>query len=144
MSTYPLTVLYEEACPLCKLEMDNLKVRDSKRLLYFVDVSAADFDATTYGIPLQDLLTAIHAVKADGSIVKGVEVFRLAYGAVGLGWLTRPTGWPVLKPLFDRAYMHLARNRHRISRHLAWLLFGLAAKRAEKRSRACQAGRCSI
>lgn len=144
MSTYPLTLLYEQACPLCSMEIDNLKVRDNKGLLYFVDISAPDFDAKSYGIPLHDLLTAIHAVKADGSIVKGVEVFRLAYGAVGLGWLTLPTGWPILKPLFDRAYVHLARNRHRISKRLAWLLFGLAARRAVKRSRACDKGRCSI
>lgn len=144
MSIYPLTLLYEEACPLCKLEIDNLRARDSKRLLCFVDVSAPDFDATTFGIPLQDLLTVIHAVKADGSIINGVEVFRLAYGAVGLGWLTRPTGWPILKQLFDRAYVHLARNRHRISERLAWLLFGIAAKRAAKRSRACEDGHCSI
>lgn len=144
MSTYPLTLLYEEACPLCKLEIDNLKARNTEGRLRFVDVSAADFDPAPYGVPLSDLLEAIHAVKSDGSLVKGVAVFRLAYAAVGLGWITRPTGWPVLKPLFDRAYVHLARNRHRISEKFAWLLFGIAARRAERRSRSCKEGRCAL
>ncbi|HYD79720.1 MAG TPA: DUF393 domain-containing protein [Paucimonas sp.] len=144
MSTYPLTLLYEEACPLCKLEIDNLKARDTRGMLRFVDVSASDFDAEPYGVSHRAMLEAIHAVKADGSMVKGVEVFRLAYAAVGLGWITRPTGWPLLKPLFDRAYVHLARNRHRISERFAWLLFGIAAKRAERRSRSCKNGSCAV
>ena len=29
----------------------------------------------------------IHAITADGRIVSGVEVFRLLYQAVGLGWV---------------------------------------------------------
>jgi DCC1-like thiol-disulfide oxidoreductase len=52
MDTYPLTVLYEETCPLCKLEIDNLRARDAKGLLRFVDVSAPDFDPLPYGVPL--------------------------------------------------------------------------------------------
>lgn len=142
MSTYPLTLLYDNACPLCRLEIENLRERDRDSLLHFVDVSAQGFDPTPYGTPLADMLEAIHAVKADGSMVKGVEVFRLAYGAVGLGWIVRPTGWPVFKPLFDRAYVHLARNRYRVSEKFAWLLFGLAARRAERRSRQCKQGQC--
>lgn len=144
MSTYPMTLLYEEACPLCKLEIDNLKARDERGLLRFVDVSGPGFDPAPYGVSLSDMLKAIHAMKADGKMVKGVEVFRLAYGAVGLGWITRPTGWPLLRPLFDIAYVHLARNRHRISQKLAWLLFGIAARRAERRSRGCRGGRCEL
>ncbi len=142
MAIYPLTLLYEEACPLCKLEIDNLKRRNNAGLLDFVDVSAPGFDPTPYGVPLSDMLEAIHAVKADGTLVKGVEVFRLAYGAVGLEWITRPTGWPVLRPLFDRGYVHLARNRYWLSEKFARLLLGLAAKRAARRSQRCANGYC--
>lgn len=144
MSTYPLTLLYDEACPLCRLEMDNLRVRDGGRLLRFVDVSAPGFDPAPYGVPLTAMLEAIHAVRADGSLVRGVEVFRLAYAAAGLGWLTRPTGWPLLRPLFDRAYVHLARNRYRISERFGRVIFGIAARRAARRSAACRDGRCEL
>jgi predicted DCC family thiol-disulfide oxidoreductase YuxK len=86
-------LLYEKACPLCKLEVDNLKVRNSRDMLRFADVSASGFDPTPYGVPMSDLLDAIHATTADGRLVKGVEVFRFAYGAVGLGWLTAPLAY---------------------------------------------------
>ncbi|CAN5468905.1 hypothetical protein BH11PSE11_BH11PSE11_04570 [soil metagenome] len=144
MSAYPLTLLYEETCPLCKLEIDNLKARDHQLRLRFVDVSAVGFDPLPYGVPLSDMLEAIHAVKADGTMIKGVEVFRLAYEAVGLGWITRPTGWFFLKPLFDRGYVHLARNRHRLSERFGKLLFGIAAARANRRAAACREGKCEL
>ena len=144
MNTYPLTLLYEEACPLCKLEMDNLKARNAKGLLRFVDISAPDFDPAPYGVPLEDMMALIHAVKADGDTIKGVEVFRLAYGAVGLGWLTAPTGWSGLSPLFDRGYVWLARNRHRLSDTFGWLLHAIAARRTAQRVRACKSGNCTL
>jgi predicted DCC family thiol-disulfide oxidoreductase YuxK len=142
MQTYPLTLLYDEACPLCKLEVDNLKARNTAGLLRFVDISAPDFDPTPFRVPLDEMLAVMHAVRSDGTVVRGVEVFRLAYRAVGLGWITSPTGWPLLKPLFDRAYVQLARHRYGVSSKLAWLLFGIAARRAERRSRACKEGVC--
>lgn len=144
MKTYPLTMLYDESCPICKLEIDNLRARDDKSLLAFVDVSAPDFNVDTYGIARADLMALIHAVKGDGTIVKGVEVFRLAYGAVGLGWLTRPTGWPLLQPLFDRSYVWLADHRYVLSNKFGWLLTRVAAQRANKRARACKEGRCDF
>jgi predicted DCC family thiol-disulfide oxidoreductase YuxK len=54
---------------------------------------------------------SIHGVKPDGSLVTGMEVFRRAYAAVGWGWLWSPTGWPVLKPVFDAAYRWFAKRR---------------------------------
>ena len=38
------------------------------------------------------------AIAHQGQV--GMAVFRLAYRAVGLGWLVAPTGWPLLRPLF--------------------------------------------
>ena len=144
MSTYPLTLLYDESCPLCKLEIDNLKARNSKGLLAFVDASAPDFDSAQYAIPRTDLMAVIHAETADGTMVKGMAVFRLAYDAVGLGWLTRPTAWPILQPLFDRAYIWLADNRHGLSRKFGWLVTSVTAYRADQRAKGCKQGRCDI
>jgi predicted DCC family thiol-disulfide oxidoreductase YuxK len=144
MYNYPITLLYEENCPLCKLEIDNLKARNHQQLLRFVDISTPDYDPAVVGVPLADLMMVIHAITPDGSIIKGVEVFRQAYGAVGLGWVTRPTGWPLLRPLFDRGYALLARHRHRISQQFSPLLIAITAYRAEKKIRACKDGRCKI
>lgn len=144
MSNYPLTLLYDESCPLCKLEIDNLKARNEKNLLKFVDISGNDFDTSPYGIPQAELMRVIHAIKPDNSVVTGVAVFRLAYEAIGLGWITAPTGWPLLKPLFDWLYLRFADNRYRLSSRATGYLFEVAAKRAEKRSRRCKDNQCAV
>jgi predicted DCC family thiol-disulfide oxidoreductase YuxK len=144
MNNYPLTLLYDESCPLCKLEIDNLKSRNDQNLLQFVDASAPDFDASAYKVDQQAVMAIIHAIRPDGSIVKGVEVFRLAYGAVGLGWITAPTNWPLLKPLSDWAYVHIARNRYLISGGFSWVFRTIAARRAVRQSQACKDGACAI
>ncbi|MFZ6817331.1 thiol-disulfide oxidoreductase DCC family protein [Undibacterium sp. Ji22W] len=148
MNDYPLTLLYDESCPLCKLEIDNLKARNDRNLLRFIDVSAEDFDDSQYLASKKEMMEIIHAIRPDGSIAKGVEVFRLAYGAVGLGWITAPTGLPLLKPLFDWAYVHVARNRYRLSNRFSAFLFKIAvdraARRAQKQSQQCKDGACRI
>jgi predicted DCC family thiol-disulfide oxidoreductase YuxK len=146
-TNYPLTLLYDGACPVCALEMDHLRERSQDGRLVFVDLSAPGFDAVPEGFDLAQLNAEIHAVRPDGSVLKGVEVLRLAYEAAGLGWVLRPTAWPVLRPLFDRGYVVFARHRQRISRTLAPLISGvraLRARRALARMRACHDGRCDI
>ena len=142
MQNYPLTLLYDESCPICKLEVENLKARNRQNHLQFIDVSVPDFDTSPYGVSQEEMMAIIHAVKPDGSLVKGVEVFRLAYTAVGLGWITAATAWPIFRPISDWAYRHIARNRYRLSGRFSGILFRLAAKRAEQRSRACHDGLC--
>jgi predicted DCC family thiol-disulfide oxidoreductase YuxK len=112
---YPLTLLYDGACPICKTEMDRLARRDSLHRLVFVDISEAGFDATRFGATLEEMQRLIHAVRADGTLVIGVEALRLAYGAVGLGVLLAPAALPGLKPLFERAYALFARYRYGVS-----------------------------
>lgn len=155
---FPLTLLYDGACPVCNLEMDNLKARNAAGLLHFVDISTPLFDPTPYGTTLQAMNALIHAARPDGSLVVGVEVFRLAYGAVGLGHLAAPTGWPVLKPAFDAAYKVFARHRYGFSAAFMPLLERVRTARAAKReaavntaasqataaSRACREGRCNV
>jgi hypothetical protein len=42
-------------------EIDNLRARNEKNLLRFVDISGKDFDTRTYGIPQAELMRIIHA-----------------------------------------------------------------------------------
>jgi predicted DCC family thiol-disulfide oxidoreductase YuxK len=108
-----LTLLYDGDCPLCSREVALLRRRDRDGRIAFEDIAAPGFDAGRYGSSYEALMARIHAVLPDGSLVRDVEVFRRAYAAVGLGWLVAPTRWPLLRPLFDRAYRVFARNRLR-------------------------------
>ena len=124
---WQIRVFYDGECPLCSREIRLLERLDRGRgRLRFDDISRPGFDPGVFGLDAAELMARIHGVLADGTIVEGVEVFRHAYAAVGLGWLMAPTRWPGLRPLADMAYRMFARNR------LRWT----------GRASACEAGRC--
>jgi predicted DCC family thiol-disulfide oxidoreductase YuxK len=152
MDNYPLTLLYDASCPVCAMEMHALRDRDLAKnahtpQLRFVDISKPDFDPMPYGASLLAMNTLIHAQRPDGSMVIGVEVFRLAYDAVGLGHWVAPTGWRWLKPLVDRGYALFAAHRYGFSRLLRpairWLV-ERRARRALHHAQACSEGTCKL
>lgn len=144
-TTYPLTLLYDRNCLICQTEMDALRDRDAGRgRLRFIDISTPGFDPAPYGRTLEQLNASIHGVAADGRLVSGMQTLRLAYAAAGLGWVLRPTGWPLLQPLFDRFYAGFAQRRYGISAALAPVLERAAAWRTARRLQRCQGGRCDL
>ena len=141
---YPLTLLYDGACPVCALEMDKLRARDSMRRLAFVDISLPGFDAGRYGATLDAMRESIHGLRADGTLVTGVETLRLAYRAVGLGLWMLPAEIAPLRPLLDRAYLAFARNRYVVSRVFMPFIELAAARRALRKASACRNGVCGV
>ncbi|HKX40684.1 MAG TPA: DUF393 domain-containing protein [Burkholderiaceae bacterium] len=143
---WPLTLFYDAACPVCSLEMDHLRERDRLGRLVFVDIAAPGFDPGAYGTTLAAMNAQIHAQRPDGSMLQGVDVLRLAYGAVGLGWVMQASGWPLLRPLADVGYRLFARHRIAISHAAAPLIQALREQRARqtlRRMNACGAGQCA-
>jgi predicted DCC family thiol-disulfide oxidoreductase YuxK len=128
MTGWDFKLLYDGECPLCLREVRMMEKLNRKGRLVLEDIAAPDFDASRYGRTFEELMGSIHGVLPDGRIVTGMEVFRRAYAAVGLGALVAPTGWPGLKPAFDRLYTVFARNRLRLT----------------GRSEVCANGRCAI
>jgi predicted DCC family thiol-disulfide oxidoreductase YuxK len=112
-----LTILYDGGCPLCLREVTFLRRRDGQRhRLAFVDIDAADYDPAAHGgIGYREAMGRIHALSADGEVLRDVEVFRRAYGLIGLGWLYAPTRWPLLRQLADGAYAIWAALRLRLT-----------------------------
>lgn len=135
---YPLTLFHDGHCPVCRTEMHMLVGRDRARRPRFEDVHGDGFTPSAGTTPA-DLLTAIHARSADGRIVVGVETIRLAYRAVGLGWLVAPTAWPLLRGPSERAYRWFARHRFAMP---AWL--ALAAFALRSRSAPCDDDACAM
>ena len=144
-AVYPLTLLYDAQCPVCSLEMDHLRARCPDGRLLFEDISQPGFDAARFGLTFEAVDAEIHAIRPDGSVLKGVEVLRLAYAAAGLGWVMHPTGWAPLRPLFDLGYRLFARHRRRISVAAAPLIDAIRAQRARRMTEAmreCRTGVC--
>ena len=116
MNEWQIKVLIDGACPLCRREADLWRWLDRGRgRVVLKDVGSSDFNPADYGLTHEQAMEQIHGILPSGAVVCGMEVLRRAYAAVGWGWLLAPTAWPLLRPLFDRAYGWFARNRLRLT-----------------------------
>jgi len=131
---YPLEFLYDGSCPICRYDVARLYNADHHRQIIFIDVTAPDFEAEAYGRTRQALLARIHARRADGVIVEGPEVFRLALTALGYGWLVIPTRWPLFSQATEISYNWFARHRGSLARRLG----GFYSRRIPKCDLTCQ------
>jgi predicted DCC family thiol-disulfide oxidoreductase YuxK len=129
MSEWRFKVLFDSECPFCRIEARWLGYLNQSGRLALEDIASPDFDPGPYDSTLPELMGSLHGVFPDGRMTRGMETFRQAYGAVGLGWLAAPTGWPILRSVFDTLYVLFARYRVRLGS-----LFG----------RQCAGDRCSI
>ena len=112
----PFTVLIDGECPLCRREASFMRRLDRGRgRLLLEDIAAPGFDPERYARTMDELMGTIHGVLPDGRLVTGMDVFRRAYAAVGLGWVLAPTAWPGLRGASDRVYAWFARHRLRIT-----------------------------
>lgn len=116
MAREKLRLLYDGQCPFCRREVDYLKRRNRRLLLKFEDISDPQFDPGRYGLTREEVNRVLHGVLPNGKVVRGMAAVRRAYRAVGLGWLTAPTGLPGIRWIADRLYEAFARNRGRLGR----------------------------
>lgn len=137
MSAAPFTILIDGQCTLCRREAAFMNRLDRGRgLLRIVDITPPDFDPAALGTTTDAVMGQIHGIAPDGTLLRGMEVFRRAYGAVGKRWLLAWTAWPVARPIVDRVYLWFARHRVRIS--------SIVARALGERDPACDSGRCAI
>ncbi|WP_439638114.1 thiol-disulfide oxidoreductase DCC family protein, partial [Spirulina sp.] len=104
--TWEIKLLYDGQCPICLHEVNFLRQRDGDHSrLAFVDIMADDYDPADHGgVSFEAAMGRIHAVRADGEILKNVEVFRQIYAVIGLGWVYAATRWPIIGPVVDWLY----------------------------------------
>ena len=121
-----LTLLYDGACPICAWEKRKLARSDRRGRLGFVNIQTPEFEPGVYGVPMQDLMGRLHAVTADGRLIKGAETLLRSYRAVGWWWIYLPMTI-IPRPLVERAYGWFADHRHLLSKRIGWL-FGPACK----------------
>jgi predicted DCC family thiol-disulfide oxidoreductase YuxK len=110
-------VFFDGDCPLCIREVNLLRWLDRHRgAIQFTDITDDSFDAVSEtGLSNDELMAEIYGRLPSGEMVKGMEVFRQLYSAVGLGFVFAPTAWPGLRPGFDKLYSAFAKNRLRLT-----------------------------
>jgi predicted DCC family thiol-disulfide oxidoreductase YuxK len=116
VSVFDVEVFYDGECPLCMREIRLLTRLDEKiGRIRFSDISAPGFDPANVGLTHEALMAEIHGRLPDGTVVRGVEVFRRLYAAVGFGGVVALTRLPGIAQLLDAAYRVFAKNRLRLS-----------------------------
>jgi predicted DCC family thiol-disulfide oxidoreductase YuxK len=105
-ATWKINLLYDGDCPLCLREVNFLQKKDAGRgLVKFTDIADLDYDpAENGGVDFETAMGRIHAVRADGTVVKNVAVFQEVYEAIGIGWMYAPTKWPIVGPVVNKVY----------------------------------------
>ena len=116
MTNTSIKMLYDALCPLCRREARFIVRNDKHGAIKPVDISAPGFDTEALGLTREAAQAKMHAILPDGSVIVGMEAFRRIYDAIGMGWLWRWTGWPILRPIFDLLYAGFAKVRPRLQR----------------------------
>ena len=140
---WKINLLYDGDCPLCLREVNFLQKKDAGRgIVKLTDVADIDYSPEENGgVDFETAMGRIHAVRADGTVVKNVAVFQEVYSALGIGWMYAPTKWPVVGPLVNKLYDLWADKRLAMTGRAS--LAEVIAKREEKI--ACtEADRCRL
>ena len=142
-----IDLLYDSECPICQMEVDFLKKRDIDNHIRFTDLSSANYNPDEHGhVQFEEGMRKLHAVLPDGRVVRGVEVFRQTYEAIGLGWVFAATSLPVIGQVADYVYDIWAENRLRLTGRtaVAEILKQRAAELREMELADCDRDGCAI
>lgn len=114
-SSMMVEVFYDGDCPLCLREIRMLKWFDRRRRIQFTDIAAPGFQPAAYGLTMQEFMDEIQGRLPDGKWIRGVEVFRQLYRAIGLGPLVWTSRLPGISQMLDCGYRLFARHRLRLT-----------------------------
>jgi predicted DCC family thiol-disulfide oxidoreductase YuxK len=130
--TYPLRIFFDGSCSLCAAEMAVYQGKEHAGRLQFVDISAAEFDPTPYGITLAAFMHEMHAIDLEGHVYRGVDAFRAIWQA-----FPASTRYGLLGALVALPGVHL------LARATYWC-FARLRRYLPKSRAACRDGSCRL
>ncbi len=112
---YDIEVFFDGGCPFCRREINFLRRWDRRERILFTDIHCPDFRSAAVNMTDKALMGQLHGRLPDGTWLRGVEVFRRMYAAVGFGPLVFLSRLPLISQLLDQAYSVFARHRLRLT-----------------------------
>lgn len=103
----PIEILYNGVCPVCRAGACDLERRSIAALagVIFTDVSVAPNALERTGLTLNDVRLKLHAVKPDGTVLRGMPAVALAWSVTPpFRPLGRLAQWPPLSWVAAAAY----------------------------------------
>jgi len=129
---FPLRIFYDGSCSVCAGEVERYGRKDRDGRLILVDISAAGFDAATFGIPLAEFMYQMHVIDQSGRVFRGVEAFWAIWQAFPTSTLLGSCGKLIMLPLINP----IAR--------LCYRMFAGIRGYLPKRNNDCSSGSCRI
>jgi predicted DCC family thiol-disulfide oxidoreductase YuxK len=115
LKPFDIEVFFDGGCPLCASEMNWLRRRDKAGRIKFTDIDDSAFDAAAHGKSVAELMAQMHGRLPDGKWLRGVEVFRHIYSAIGFRWLVFISRLPILSQTLDIGYWFFSKYRRRLT-----------------------------
>lgn len=134
VADFSVEVFFDGGCPLCLKEINMLRRWDRRGRIRFTDIDAPEFSAAALGKTQAELMAEIHGRLPNGEWIRGVEVFRRLYSAVGFGPLVTLTRLPGVSHVLDWGYSIFARNRLNWTGRCAAEGCALPSNRSEKQT----------
>jgi predicted DCC family thiol-disulfide oxidoreductase YuxK len=129
MEQEPMTVVYNDTCPICAREVAGYRRMVARHGLDVAFSGLSDGGYARFGLSKRDAARRFHVVQG-GTLTSGIPAFVLLWQRIPrLRWLARAVQLPVMAPLsaliYDHALapalfaMHRRRERQGRARHIA-------------------------
>lgn len=115
----PLTVFFDDQCPVCSREMAKLKKRrQTGSITYACPHSDEELKKITEIFSYKQAMKKIHAVDQNGRVQIGIDVLAALYARTDLAILAIALQAPGFRTLFKLTYAVWAKFRIRISKEV--------------------------
>lgn len=110
-----LRVYFDSQCPLCQMEMKQLKQHDHEQSIKLIDLHQQNFQQDFPHINVESAMAMLHGELNNGELIYGLVVTCQAWKLVGKHkWLTI-LRWPGIRTIADAFYLFFAKHRNKIS-----------------------------
>ncbi|WLF83642.1 thiol-disulfide oxidoreductase DCC family protein [Moraxella sp. ZY210820] len=129
-----VTMYYDDKCPICTAEAKTLASHSDN--IHIIGVHDALDELERAGFSYQDVMTYVCVKDEHGRWYTAMDAIRVLYQVADLP-LSKFLNLPIVKPLSDKLYPVIARNRYRIPKSMVRLFTG-------KKLPECENGVCHL
>ena len=108
-----LSIFYDGGCRVCAWEIEKYLAADRYGKLATIDIHAADFDASKYGLEPAEVRKFFHVLTPEGKVIAGVDAFIEIWKTLGTplslraSWLAKRAPFHAMLRLGYRVFVEV-------------------------------------